>query len=211
MSLGGRGWREGHCPEGWEGKVRVRNNSDGGGTGLHSQFPSLRQIEASGASGTVGTASLLGPALGSTELLGGHTVVHTFPLRGSPHTQGVLRAQSFSFPLFWPYSVPRSLAPGHCVPDSSWGRPGSSGPSAEIGNPSAQAPPPLLPTGRLLRAPLRNVPFGTSQPSTPLGLRSLSPPAPGPCSSNCSWLPSRSPCQNWASVYWGQITSEREI
>ena len=38
--------------------------------------------------------------------------------------------------------------------------------------------PPLLPTGRLLRAPLRNVPFGTSQPSTRLGLRSLSPPAP---------------------------------
>ena len=71
--------------------------------------------------------------------------------------------------------------------------------------------PPLLPTGRLLRAPLWNVPFGTSQPSTPLGLRSLSPPAPGPCSSNCSWLPSRSPCQNWASVYWGQITSERVL
>ena len=38
--------------------------------------------------------------------------------------------------------------------------------------------PPLLPTGHLLRAPLRNVPFGTSQPSTPLGFRSLSPPAP---------------------------------
>ena len=38
--------------------------------------------------------------------------------------------------------------------------------------------PPLLPTGRLLRAPLRKVPFGTSQPSTLLGFRSLNPPAP---------------------------------
>ena len=38
--------------------------------------------------------------------------------------------------------------------------------------------PPLLPTGRLHRAPLWNVPFGISQPSTQLGLRSLSPPAP---------------------------------
>ena len=66
----------------------MRNNSDGGGTGLHSQFPSLRQIEASGASSTVGTASLLGPALGSTELLGVHTVIYTLPLRGSPHTPG---------------------------------------------------------------------------------------------------------------------------
>ena len=117
MSLGGRGCREGHCPEGWEGKVRVRNNSGGGGAGLHSQFPSLRQIGASGASGTVGTASLLrSPALRSTELLGVHTMVHKLPLGVILKLRGLLRGTELLLPsvltLFCPLKTgARALRP----------------------------------------------------------------------------------------------------
>ena len=60
-----------------------------------------------------------------------------------------------------------------------------------------------LPSGMSRLAPRSLPPCWDSSPSALLPL--------GPCSSNCFWFPSRSPCQNWASVYWGQITSEREI
>ena len=60
-----------------------------------------------------------------------------------------------------------------------------------------------LPSGMSRLAPRSLPPGWDSGPSA------LLPPGSG--SSNCSWFPSRSPCQNWASVYWGQITSEREI
>ena len=80
----------------------MRNNSDRGGTGLHSQFPSSRQREASGASSAGGTASLPGPALGSTELLGVHTHrrPHASPPGRSLHSGGSSAAQSFSLALF---------------------------------------------------------------------------------------------------------------
>ena len=151
----------------------MRNNSDGGGTGLHSQYPSLRQIEASGASSAVGTASLLGPALGSTELLGVHTVIHTFPLRGGPYTPGTPPWRR----------APPSLCSDPILSLEDW-HPGPVSPTP-LGAARIPLAPPLSSGSHLRgatpaahRAPLRNVPFGTSQPSTRLGLRSLSPSAP---------------------------------
>ena len=179
----------------------MRNNSDGGGAGLHSQFPSLRQIEASGASGTVGTASLLGPALGSTELLGVHTVVvHTLPLRGGPYTPG----------------TPPSLCSDPILSLEDW-RPGPV-PPTPLGAARVPLAPPLR-SGARLRGRRPCCPQDASSSGLPSGTSRLAPRSlpprwdsgpsallpPGPCSSNCSWLLSRSPCQNWASVYWGQI------
>ena len=189
----------------------MRNNSDRGGTGVHSQFPSLRQIEASGASSAVGTASLLGPALGSTELLGVHTVIYTLPLRGSPHTPGAPP---------WHRASP-SLCSDPILSLEAW-RLGTVSPTP-LGDARVPLAPPLrsgaclcgrrpccpqdassgLPSGMSRLAPRSLPPCWDSSPSALLPL--------GPCSSNCFWFPSRSPCQNWASVYWGQITSEREI
>ena len=137
------------------------------------------------------------------------TAVHTLPLRGGPYTPG---------------APPRRRASPWLCSDPSL--------SLEDGRPrpvppprleAARVPPaPRLSSGARLRkrrpccaqaaasglpAP-RKVPFETSQPSGPLGLRALSPPAPTTCPSNCSWLPSRPPCRNWASVYWGQISPQ---
>ena len=190
----------------------VRSNSGGGGTGLLSQFPSLRQIGASGASGTVGTASLLGPALVSTELLGVHTVViHTLPLQGGPYTPGTPP---------WHRASP-SLCSDPILSLEDW-RPGPV-PPTPLGAARVPLAPPLRSGARLRGChPCCPPDASTGLPSgmSLLASRSLPPgwdsgPSallpPGPCSSNCSWLPSRSPCQNWASVYWGQISSEREI
>ena len=179
----------------------MRSNSDGGGTGLHSQFPSLRQIEASGASGTVGTASLLGPALGSTELLGVHTVVvHTLPLWGGPYTPGTPP---------WRRAFP-SLCSDPILSLADW-RPGPV-PLTRLG--AARVPlAPLLRSGAHLHGRRPCCPQDTSS-GLPSGMSRLAPRSlpprwdsgpsallpPGPCSSHCSWLPSRSPCQNWASV-----------
>ena len=188
----------------------MRSNSGGGGTGLHSQFPSLRQIEASGASGTVGTASLLGPALGSTELLGVHTVVHTLPLQGSPHTPGAPP---------WRRASP-SLCSDPVLSLEDW-RP-SPVPLTPLRAARVPLAPPLRSGARLCgRRPCCPQDTSSGLPSgmSRLAPRSLPPrwdsgPSallpPRPCSSNCFWFPSRSPCQNWASVYWGQVTSERE-
>ena len=167
----------------------MRNNSDGGGTGLHSQFPSLRQIEASGASSAVGTASLLGPALGSTELLGVHTVIHTFPLRGGPYTPGTPPWRR----------APPSLCSDPILSLEDW-RPGPV-PLIRLGAARVPLAPPLrsgarlcghcpycpqdassgLPSGMSHLAPRSLPPCWDSGPSTLL--------PPGPCSSNCSWLP----------------------
>ena len=83
---------------------------------MHSQFPSLRQIEASGASGTVGTASLLSLALGSTELLGVHTMVHKLPLGVILKPRGLLHGTELLLPyvltLFCPLKTgARALCP----------------------------------------------------------------------------------------------------
>ena len=55
-----------------------------------------------------------------------------------------------------------------------------------------------LPSGTSGLAPRSLPPRWDSGPSALL--------PPGPCSSNCSWLLSRSPCQNWASVYWARFS-----
>ena len=99
------------------------------------------------------------------------TAVHTLPLRGGPYTPG---APPWRRASPWLCSDP--------ILSLEDGRPGPV-PPPRLG--AAQVPPApplssgaLLCTGRLLRAPLWNVSFGTSQPSSLLGLRSLSPPAP---------------------------------
>ena len=107
------------------------------------------------------------------------TAVHTLPLRGGPYTPG---------------APPRRRASPWLCSDPSLsledGRPGPV-PPPRLG--AARVPPaPRLSSGARLRkrrpccaqaaasglpAP-RKVPFETSQPSGPLGLRALSPPAP---------------------------------
>lgn len=139
----------------------MRNNSaevEGRGC-IPSFLPEQERPQC--ASSTVGTPSLPGPSLGKHfELLAVHTHRRPHALRAVPHPGAPPWRRACSvLTLFW------SLEDGRPGPAPSLISPpqGSSGhPAAELGSSAVHRPP--------LRAPLWNVPFGTSQPFTLLGL-----------------------------------------
>ena len=131
-----------------------------------------------------------------------------FPPGRSLHSGGASVEQSFSFSLSDSVLSLDDWRPGPVRPDPSRGRPAPgaaplrSGVCHRSAAPAAKDASTRLPSGRPRWAP------GSLAPHWDSGPWALVPP--GPCSSSGSWLLSRSPCQNWASVYWRQITSERE-
>ena len=191
------------------GQVRERKNSDLRGlTGLPPQFLFLRQ-RGLRCIQRCWNRQPPGPRLGKHRASWSpQRGPHASP-RGGPYTPGAPPWRRASSLCSDPVLSLDDWRPGPLRPDPSQGRPAPgaaplrSGVCLRSAAPAAEGASSGLPWGRPRWAPRSLPPHWDSGPSA------LVPP--GPCSSNGSWLPSRSPCQNWASVYWRQITSEREF
>ena len=164
--------------------------------------PGILECEVKWALGSITTNKASGGAGIPVKLF--QILKDALPLRGSPHTPGAPP---------WHRASP-SLCSDPILSLEAW-RLGTVSPTP-LGDARVPLAPPLrsgtrlrrhrrpccpqdassgLPSGMSRLAPRSLPPCWDSSPSALLPL--------GPCSSNCSWLPSRSPCQNWASVYWG--------